>query len=131
MESNGAAGTPPPPRSRTTPSAEKNLARRWSCRWNRPSVILRGIGRCSTCEARNHWQSTRLQEMRARTGERDESVPFDQWMQRALRDRRGGYYSSRVRGVGRHGDFSTSASLSGALGEAIAGWLREQLGMTP
>lgn len=47
-------------------------------------------------------------------------------MHRALYDPERGYYARQIRTVGRRGDFSTSASLSTALGEAIASWLREQ-----
>lgn len=35
-----------------------------------------------------------------------------------------GYYSSRVRGVGRRGDFSTWATLDHSLAKAVAGWIR-------
>lgn len=57
--------------------------------------------------------------------------PFDEWMQRALHDPDAGYYAKRIRFVGRRGDFATSASVSGALGEAIAGWLREETRQSP
>lgn len=43
-------------------------------------------------------------------------------MRWALYDPQHGYYSRRVTNVGRAGDFSTSATLSPALGQAIAGW---------
>lgn len=37
-----------------------------------------------------------------------------------------GYYTAGIREVGRDGDFSTSATLSGLLARAIAVWLREE-----
>lgn len=49
-------------------------------------------------------------------------------MARALHDPECGYYATRVLAVGRHGDFSTSASAGSVLGEAIANWLRHELG---
>ncbi len=44
-------------------------------------------------------------------------------MRLALFDPQHGYYSCNVRTVGRGGDFSTTATLHGALGEAIASWI--------
>ena len=44
-------------------------------------------------------------------------------MRRALYDPVRGYYSRRVRDVGRGGDFATSATLSPLLGRAVARWL--------
>jgi SAM-dependent MidA family methyltransferase len=64
--------------------------------------------------------------MPSTTDEAPDAIPFREWMQRALFDPQSGYYSRHVRGVGRHGDFSTSATISTALGEAIAHWLREE-----
>ena len=49
--------------------------------------------------------------------------PFSSFMQRALFDPKGGYYTARIKTVGARGDFSTSATLSPLLGRAIAGWL--------
>ena len=43
----------------------------------------------------------------------------------------GGYYAARVRNVGRTGDFSTSASVSSVLGEAVASWLDQELRIWP
>ncbi len=43
-------------------------------------------------------------------------------MQEALYHPRFGYYAKRVRTVGRDGDFSTSATLHPALGQAVAAW---------
>ena len=43
-------------------------------------------------------------------------------MQEALYHPAFGYYSARVRRIGREGDFSTSATLHPALGRAIAAW---------
>lgn len=45
---------------------------------------------------------------------------FDAFMQRALYDSNTGYYSKNVQTVGSAGDFSTTATLSDALGKAIA-----------
>ena len=50
------------------------------------------------------------------------SVPFEEFMRFALYDPEHGYYARRVRTVGREGDFSTSATLHPALGEAVAAW---------
>ncbi|RYD33936.1 MAG: hypothetical protein EOP86_12180 [Verrucomicrobiaceae bacterium] len=54
------------------------------------------------------------------------AVPFRQYMEAALHDPEFGYYSRGISTVGRGGDFSTSASLSGMLGRAIAAWAGEQ-----
>lgn len=55
---------------------------------------------------------------------RDEggSITVERFMQEALYHPRHGYYSRRVRTVGREGDFSTSATLHPALGQAVAAW---------
>lgn len=55
------------------------------------------------------------------------AMPFDEWMRRALFDPQRGYYSRNIGTVGRRGDFSTSATLNTALGEAMAGWLKQML----
>jgi SAM-dependent MidA family methyltransferase len=47
-------------------------------------------------------------------------------MQRALYDPERGYYTARVKTVGARGDFSTSATLSTALGRSIGRWLRQE-----
>jgi SAM-dependent MidA family methyltransferase len=52
-------------------------------------------------------------------------------MRRALYDPELGYYARQIRTVGRRGDFSTSATISTVLGEAIAAWLREQMKKHP
>lgn len=52
-------------------------------------------------------------------------------MERALHDPERGYYSRRVRDVGRSGDFSTSATLSPLLGRAVGGWLKSALKELP
>ncbi len=46
-------------------------------------------------------------------------------MEQALFHPATGYYAKRIRTVGRSGDFSTSATINGLLGTAIAGWLKE------
>jgi SAM-dependent MidA family methyltransferase len=50
------------------------------------------------------------------------AVPFEEWMDAALHHPRFGYYASRVRGIGRRGDFSTASTLHGALASAVAAW---------
>jgi len=52
----------------------------------------------------------------------DSPIPFEEFMRRALYDPRRGYYSRRIRGVGRRGDFTTAPMLCGALAQAIAAW---------
>ncbi|MGI9244247.1 MAG: SAM-dependent methyltransferase [Verrucomicrobiales bacterium] len=49
-------------------------------------------------------------------------ISLEEFMRLALYDAEHGYYSTRIKTVGRHGDFSTSATLDSALGEAIANW---------
>lgn len=55
-----------------------------------------------------------------------EKLPFREWMARALHDPRSGYYARKVRTVGRQGDFSTSATVSNLLGQAIAAWITQE-----
>ena len=50
------------------------------------------------------------------------SISFERFMREALYHPRFGYYARQVRTVGRGGDFSTSATLHGALGRAVAAW---------
>ena len=50
------------------------------------------------------------------------SISVERFMQEALYHPRFGYYARRVGTVGRTGDFSTSATLHPALGQAIAAW---------
>ena len=52
-------------------------------------------------------------------------------MARALFDPERGYYTRHIRTVGRAGDFSTSATLSPALGRAVAGWLKAESHLQP
>lgn len=59
------------------------------------------------------------------------SVRFDQFMAAALYDEDKGYYTSRIRSVGRQGDFSTSASLSPLLAKGIANWVCQHSPFTP
>lgn len=56
-----------------------------------------------------------------------ETLPFADWMAKALHDPVQGYYARQVRTVGRHGDFSTSATISSVLGGAIARWLVQEM----
>ena len=51
-------------------------------------------------------------------------LPFEHFMQAALYDPQYGYYTRRVRTIGQGGDFATSATLSNALGQAVAAWAR-------
>lgn len=53
-------------------------------------------------------------------------IPVERYMQEALFHPEFGYYSKNIRGVGRRGDFATSASLGESLGTAIARWAWEQ-----
>lgn len=52
-------------------------------------------------------------------------------MARALFDPVKGYYSRQIRTVGARGDFSTTATLSPVLGQAIAGWLKKESALQP
>ena len=58
-------------------------------------------------------------------------MSFARWMELALFHPERGYYSRRITGIGRSGDFSTSASLDGTLGTAIAAWITARLGAMP
>jgi SAM-dependent MidA family methyltransferase len=60
-----------------------------------------------------------------------EMEPFSAFMARALHDPRNGYYARHIRTVGARGDFSTSATLSSLLGQAIARWLLEEARLQP
>jgi SAM-dependent MidA family methyltransferase len=51
--------------------------------------------------------------------------PFASFMSRALFDPQRGYYTRNIKTVGDRGDFSTSATLSPALGKRIAAWLKD------
>ncbi len=51
---------------------------------------------------------------------------FDRFMELALYHPVHGYYSRNVATVGSKGDFSTTATLSGALAEAIAAWIKQE-----
>lgn len=50
-------------------------------------------------------------------------IPFDRFMREALYHRDFGYYSSRIPGIGRGGDFSTWPTLDRAPARAVAAWL--------
>ena len=49
-------------------------------------------------------------------------IPFEEFMRRALYDPQSGYYSRRITGVGKRGDFTTAPMLSEAPAKAIAAW---------
>ncbi len=51
-------------------------------------------------------------------------IPFERFMREALYHPAFGYYSARIRGVGRAGDFSTWPALDRMPARAIAAWLR-------
>jgi SAM-dependent MidA family methyltransferase len=57
--------------------------------------------------------------------------PFSDFMQRALHDPLRGYYARRISGIGRRGDFSTSATISNHLAKAIASWIKQELSRHP
>jgi SAM-dependent MidA family methyltransferase len=59
---------------------------------------------------------------------------FDRFMELALFHPVHGYYTRRIRGIGKSGDFSTSTTLSPALGKAVFHWLiaeAKHLGLDP
>lgn len=59
---------------------------------------------------------------------------FDRFMELALFHPAHGYYTRRIRGIGQSGDFSTSTTLSPALGKAVFRWLEAEakyLGLDP
>ena len=60
--------------------------------------------------------------LRALIADAGGSIPLERFMREALYHPLHGYYSRRIRTVGRRGDFSTSATLHGALGRAVAAW---------
>ena len=49
-------------------------------------------------------------------------IPFAEFMRRALSDPQRGYYSRRIPGIGRGGDFTTAPMLSEAPARGIAAW---------
>ncbi len=59
------------------------------------------------------------------------AAPFRKFMEAALYDPVFGYYSKRIRTVGRDGDFSTSATLSPVLARAVAGWVNAEAAAGP
>jgi SAM-dependent MidA family methyltransferase len=59
---------------------------------------------------------------------------FDRFMELALFHPVHGYYTRRIRGIGKPGDFSTSTTLSPALGKAVFRWVEAEakyLGLDP
>jgi SAM-dependent MidA family methyltransferase len=64
------------------------------------------------------WLTAKLQES---------PLPFERFMELALYHPTHGYYTRRIQDVGRRGDFSTTVTLSPALGCAIAHWIRTEL----
>lgn len=61
--------------------------------------------------------------LRGLIAEEGGSISVERFMQEALYHPEFGYYARTVRTVGTRGDFSTSATLHPALGQAIAAWL--------
>lgn len=51
------------------------------------------------------------------------AITFEEFMQRALYDPVHGYYTRRITGVGRRGDFTTAPMISDAPARAIASWV--------
>ena len=58
----------------------------------------------------------------------DGFLPFESFMREALYHPQFGYYARRISTVGQSGDFSTSATLHGALGTALAAWATDRRG---
>jgi SAM-dependent MidA family methyltransferase len=54
-------------------------------------------------------------------------IAFEEFMRRALYDPQRGYYSRRISGVGRGGDFTTAPMLSESLARTIAAWAAQAL----
>jgi SAM-dependent MidA family methyltransferase len=54
-------------------------------------------------------------------------VPVEEFMRRALHEPGHGYYPRRIRGIGRHGDFTTAPMLGSSLARAIACWAARAL----
>lgn len=50
------------------------------------------------------------------------AIPFDRWMREALYHETFGYYSAKIRGIGRRGDFTTWPVLHKSLAEGITRW---------
>ncbi len=67
-----------------------------------------------------------LEKLRERIARSGGWWPFEQFMATALYDPVEGYYTARVRQVGRTGDFSTSATRESILGRALARWAMRQ-----
>jgi SAM-dependent MidA family methyltransferase len=55
------------------------------------------------------------------------SMSFEDFMALALYDEQIGYYTVGIQSLGRSGDFSTAATLSPALGRAVAGWIEQEM----
>lgn len=56
-----------------------------------------------------------------------EPLRFDRFMDLALHDPERGYYTRRIRAVGRGGDFTTTPMLTPSLGKAVAAWAAEAM----
>ena len=57
----------------------------------------------------------------------NQPIHFSQWMERALYDRHGGYYSRRIEAVGGRGDFTTAPMISDHLSHAIGKWVNQAM----
>lgn len=55
------------------------------------------------------------------------SIPYEEFMRRALYDPQRGYYTRRIAGIGHRGDFTTAPMMSGALAGAVALWAADAL----
>ena len=67
-------------------------------------------------------ESSARAALRVLIAEEGGSISFERFMREALYHPRFGYYARQVRTVGAGGDFSTSATMHGALGRAVAAW---------
>jgi len=60
----------------------------------------------------------------------EETVPFEEFMRRALHDPARGYYARQITGIGRRGDFTTAPMLSAMPAKAIAAWAARAMAET-
>ena len=65
-----------------------------------------------------------LEFLQGKLSDGNPPLPFEKFMEAALFHQDFGYYTTQIREIGRHGDFSTSATLHTILGEAISSWLK-------
>ena len=70
--------------------------------------------------------STIRQALQSALDQNGGAIAFDEFMRIALHDPQHGYYARNIRGIGRSGDFTTAPKLTPALGDSIAGWLKDE-----